>query len=280
MSDRLQHERYELKYLVHEEQTPRIRDFIRSYLQVDEYGEGQPNFSYPTLSLYLDSDRLDTYWYTINGNKNRFKLRLRYYDDRPNTPVFFEIKRRDNNVILKERGGVKKSAVPLLLAGQMPEHKHLLRPDDEEQFVAVQRFCQLMQTLHARPKMHVAYMREAYENPDNNAVRLTFDRFVESAPLPLPNLIARSDHPHSVFGKTVILELKFTSRFPKWFRELVETFNLMQAGAAKFAEGIFTKGEDWVYRVCKPTPPEIIVQEFLSAEGYPGLFESAKGVKA
>ena len=101
MSDRLQNQRSELKYHVPEEKARRIRDYVQAYLEIDEYGAGQPDLSYPTLSLYLDSDALDTYWHTINGDRNRFKLRLRYYDDHPNTPVFFEIKRRVNHVILK-----------------------------------------------------------------------------------------------------------------------------------------------------------------------------------
>ena len=137
-SSGLQHQRYELKYQVSEDQALRIRDFVQGYLEIDEYGARQPNLSYPTLSLYLDSDRLDTYWHAINGDRNRFKLRLRYYDDQPDTPVFFEIKRRDNNVILKERGGVRKSAVPLLLAGHMPERQHMLNRNDSEAFLAVQ----------------------------------------------------------------------------------------------------------------------------------------------
>ena len=153
-------------------------------LEIDEYGARQPNLSYLTLSLYLDSDRLDTYWHAINGNRNRFKLRLRYYDDQPDTPVFFEIKRRDNNVILKERGGVRKSAVPLLLAGHMPERQHMLNRNDSEAFLAVQRFCHLMRSLDARPKMHVACLREAYENPRDNNVRVTMDRQVGSQPNP------------------------------------------------------------------------------------------------
>ena len=275
---RLQHERYELKYLINEEKALRIRDFVRSYLDLDEYCAEQPNFSYPTLSLYLDSDALDTYWHTINGNRNRFKLRLRYYDDHPNTPVFFEIKRRENNVILKDRGGVRKEAVRLLLSGHMPERQHLLQPGDEQQFVAVQRFCQLMLDVHARPKMHIAYLREAYECPDNNGVRLTFDRSVESAPMPRADLVARSKEAHSVFGRTVILELKFTARYPKWFRELVETFHLMQAGAAKFAEGIFSKGEDWVHEACVPQPPEVVLEDFLTWRKYPRLFQTSRAL--
>jgi len=41
-----------------------------------------------------------------------------------------------------------------------------------------------------------------------------------------------------VFGKEVILELKFTDRFPDWFRELVRVFGLMQCGAAKYVDGV------------------------------------------
>ena len=276
-SDRLQHQRYELKYHVAETKALRIRDFVQGHLHVDEYSALQPGLSYPALSLYLDSDGLDTHWHTINGNRNRYKLRLRYYDDQPGTPVFFEIKRRDDNVILKERGAVRKSAVRWLMAGHMPERKHMLNPDDHEAFVAVQRFCHRMLQLNARPKMHVAYLREAYENPSDNNVRVTLDRRVESQPNARPQLIARSSKPHLVFGKTVILELKFTARYPNWFRDLVETFHCMQMGAAKYSEGIFTRGEDWVHRVCSS---EALVGEFSSAENYPGLFAAGMSGKS
>src|ERR1017187_9594576 len=50
-------------------------------------------------SLYLDSDRLTTYWATVHCEMERFKLRLRYYDEDPNTPLFFELKRRVNDCV-------------------------------------------------------------------------------------------------------------------------------------------------------------------------------------
>ncbi len=109
-SDRLQHQRYELKYLVDRDKALRIREWVQGYLEVDEYSSLQPGLSYPTLSLYLDSDRLDTYWHAVNGNRNRFKLRLRYYDDQPNTPVFLEIKRREDNVILTADAAAQSQA--------------------------------------------------------------------------------------------------------------------------------------------------------------------------
>jgi hypothetical protein len=273
---RMQHQRFELKYWISEGKARCIREFVRGYLQLDEFGVGQPDCSYPTLSLYLDSDGLDTYWNTVGGHKNRFKLRLRYYDERPDSPVFFEIKRRMNDIIIKDRGGVRKDAVRLLLAGHLPESRHLLQPWDAEQLVAVQKFCRLMLQMLAKPKMHVAYVREAYENPGNNAVRLTFDRRVESAPNPTTRLIARSPKPHLVFGSTVILELKFTNRYPNWFQDLVEVFDLTQAGAAKYVGGIFERGVEWVGRDPLQQRAPHVVEEYLSATNYPGLFEKVR----
>jgi hypothetical protein len=115
--DRMQRQRFEQKYMLNEDQAQAVRSEVAAHLDLDENGVGQPNFSYPVHSLYLDSADLYTFWTTINGDKNRFKLRLRFYDDRPNTPVFFEIKRRINNCILKQRGGVRKDAVARLLRG-------------------------------------------------------------------------------------------------------------------------------------------------------------------
>jgi hypothetical protein len=51
------------------------------------------------------------------------------------------------------------------------------------------------------------------------------------------------DRPFCVFGKSVVLELKFTGRFPDWFGELVRTFNLHQTSAAKYADGVALMGE-------------------------------------
>jgi hypothetical protein len=62
----------------------------------------------------------------------------------------------------------------------------------------------------------------------------------------------------------LVLELKFTDRYPQWFRELVEHFNCIQGGAAKYAEGIFTKGEDWVRRAREPKTPDALLEEFLA----------------
>jgi hypothetical protein len=246
--DRLQLQRLELKYLISEDRALAIRDFVGSYLELDEYSVDKPNYSYRIHSLYLDSDEMLTYWETINGVKNRFKLRLRYYDDRPDSPVFFEIKRRMNDAIMKQRGGVRRPAVDWLLAGHMPEPEHLLSPDNARQLVALQRFSQLMLSIRASPKAHVTYFREAWVSTHDNSIRVTMDRNVYCSPEFTASLRTDLQNPVKPFGNNVILELKFTARFPNWFREMIETFDLVRGAAAKYADGVAMLGVDMFMR--------------------------------
>lgn len=235
--DNLQHQRFELKYLINERTAMAVRDYVSSHLILDHFGAQQPDFSYPIHSLYLDSDDLAFYWQTINGNKNRYKLRLRYYDENPASPIYFEIKRRMNNAILKERGAVRRDAVAGVLAGQLPELSQL--PSSGEGHIeALEHFCRLMQAHNARPRAHVAYRREAWVSQHDNSARVTMDRQVQFTYDPTVILSTKLKDPLHLFSNVVILELKFTGRFPDWFADLARCFNLWQSSAAKYADGI------------------------------------------
>src|SRR5438477_12828807 len=117
---RLQAQRFELKYLIDDAITPQLRDFARSYLELDDYGLGSPQCSYDVHTLYLDSDDLKTYQASVNGSKDRFKLRLRCYDDKAETPVLFEIKDGPDNCIVQQCCPFRGESVALLLAGLLP----------------------------------------------------------------------------------------------------------------------------------------------------------------
>ncbi len=262
---RLPQQRFELKYLIDEAVTPGMRDFLSGYLDLDDYAVGQPNLSYPVHSLYLDSDDLKTYHASINGAKNRFKLRLRYYDDRPGTPVFFEIKARVDSCILKQRCGVRREAVPLLVAGQLPEPQQLVSREPRY-LVTLQRFNFLLHQLNARPKAHNTYLREAWVSPHDNSVRVTFDRHILVEPCFVAQTTVALARPVRVFPEFTVLELKFTTRFPNWFEEMVRQFNLMQFSSAKYVEGVLMLGEgrfhdgdhalDWQGHVPQEWAPE------------------------
>lgn len=236
-TDKMQTSRFELKYVIEERTALQIRDFVRAFLDLDENGVGKPNYSYPVHSVYLDSDIMTTYWDTINGNKNRFKLRVRFYNDNPDTPVFFEIKRRMNNCIRKQRGAVRRGSVQRVMDGFFPGPEDMMS-NNPKHLAAVQNFVRLSQMIGAKSKVHVAYLREAYVPHDDNSCRLTMDRQVCSDPEPVLRLCTKMINPICVWGETVVLELKFTNRFPNWFGDLVRVFDLKQCGAAKYADGV------------------------------------------
>ena len=240
-TDRLQTQRFELKYLVSEETALAIRRYVSCFLKPDEFAATQKDFSYPVHSLYLDSPDLATYQAVQNGEKNRFKLRIRYYRNDDAT-VYFEIKRRTNDVISKMRAKVRREAVQALLNGHPPQLRHLAKPD-ARQFVALQEFCRLMHRLNATPKSHVAYTREAWMSPVNNSMRITFDRAVQCEPEFSAGLTTGLGAAVQPFEEKVILELKFVDRIPNWCAEMVRLFGLVRGGAPKYAHGIALMGE-------------------------------------
>ncbi len=235
-------QRFEMKYLISDHVALAVRDFVGSYLVLDEYSLGKPNNSYQIHSLYLDSDDLCIYWDVVNGAKNRYKLRLRYYDDCPGSPVFLEIKRRIDNAILKQRSPVRREAVPALLAGEPPGPTHLLS-NKPQYLVAAQRFSQMMIDNRLTCKARVSYFREAWVSAEDNSVRVTLDREVGSMPLFTHELSTQLENSAMPWGRQVILELKFTGRFPEWFGELVRCFGVTRSGVAKYAEGVAMTGE-------------------------------------
>jgi len=231
--------RFELKYIIPERVALKVRAFIQQHLEVDEFGVGKPNLSYPVHSLYLDSDDWEIHSRTVNGDKNRYKLRLRYYNENPKTPVFFEIKRRMKDIIMKQRGAVHRHSVPRILAGHLPDPSDMKSPHSIEEFMAIEGFLRLMLDVNARPKLHVAYDREAYVNNHNNEVRITMDRNVRGVLREDGTLPATLVDPYICTTDEVILELKFTGRFPNWYRDLVQCFDCFQTGAAKYVESTF-----------------------------------------
>lgn len=241
-ADKLQLQRFEMKYLVSEEKALAIRRFLRSYLKPDDFAASLPNYSYPVHTLYLDSPDLATYQAVQCGDRNRFKLRIRYYDETPDAPVFFEIKRRMNDCIAKRRANVRREAVDALLSGRPPEMSHLAKADPKH-YVALQEFCRLMHALRASPRSHVAYMREAWMSPVNNSIRVTFDRQVQCGAEFSAAFTTQLTDPVTAFGNDVVLEVKFIDRLPQWCIEMVRIFNLVRGGAPKYVRGVSLLGE-------------------------------------
>lgn len=244
--DRAQRDRREIKYMISEDVALAVRAYLSSYLEADEFAAGKPDNSYAVHSLYLDSDRLATYHAALDGQRNRFKLRIRYYDEDWNSPVFFEVKRRINVGVVKQRARVRREAVKSLLEGASPQPEHLYKWNDRH-WTDLLEFWQLVERMGAAPRAHNSYLREAYVN-DDATVRVTLDRAIQIGPEFRGNLGIALDDAIEVFGGVVVLELKFTDRMPTWLIEMVRGFDLKSTGAAKYVQGVTLLGEHKVAR--------------------------------
>jgi SPX domain protein involved in polyphosphate accumulation len=229
----LMRSRYELKYIIDEVTARGVRDFARSFLQRDEHAVPSLNYSYPIYSIYLDNPGLTLYNATVQGMKNRYKLRIRYYNDNPKSPVFFEIKRRVQDVILKDRACVKREVVHEILKGRCPKPSDLVKPDDMDSYSCLRHFTDLARDIHAVGRTIVFYHREAWVTPTDDNVRLTFDRDLAGARFDGRFVPPKECWYHPRLGG-VILELKFDNRFPLWMRELVRNFNLERTSMPKY----------------------------------------------
>lgn len=224
--------RYELKYRIPEAKARAIAEYVKSYIHMDRYAKLQPRGEYPIVSLYLDSDGFRLARETLEGKKNRFKLRVRSYSDNPESPCFFEVKRRINDVIVKGRARVRHEDVSRILQTGRPPSGY--KGDDN----VLRQFLLYTQYTNAKPMVLVRYMRQAFEGDSDNRVRVTFDRHLHFKATRTPKVELDSSGWQPARLDCVILEIKFTAKYPVWLSNMVKVFDLKRTGMSKYASSV------------------------------------------
>jgi hypothetical protein len=226
--------RYECKYLVDPRVVPQIREFLRSFTEPDEFAALREGYRYPICSLYLDSPELKLYLQTVGGEKDRFKLRVRTYSDDPDAPAFFEVKRKLNAIVHKRRAGLDREKALRLLSEHRLDPGGLGTSDHQD----AEYFRNHVEFVAARPVVRVKYLREAYQGLDNEPVRITLDTDLMHAVTFDHDLSHERGRWVSTPLDGVIVEIKFTERYPWWVQELVRAFGLTQRAVPKYVMSI------------------------------------------
>ena len=224
--DRTLSSRYELKYWLHPSQEKAVREAIRPFVRPDEFARMGRGNSYMISSLYLDTASHDLYRTTIEGHKDRFKLRIRSYSDEPGTPVYLEIKRRVNQAIHKVRGRVPRTGAQALLRGGS------MGTEDVGEGAA--EFIHEMRRLNAGSVIRVRYRREAYESVGRDPVRITLDRDVMHKRTPDGDLSLDGSGWSPTPTEGVILEVKFTNSYPHWISGMIGQLDLESCSIPKY----------------------------------------------
>lgn len=229
--------RYERKYLIPDRIADVVRRFVAAYLVPDRHMAGAGPEGYRVCSLYLDSPQLLLYRQTQDGIKNRYKLRIRFYDDDPQSPAFLELKKRTTETIHKLRAMIAKSAVEPLLSGRRPTAADI-RSNSDATYRAIAEFCDCRERLQALGVAFVEYRREAYVSSAAENVRATFDRHIAGREYRPGAGLQPATPACPVDCKGVVFEMKYNGRAPRWMHDLAASFNLRRLSFPKYVHSV------------------------------------------
>lgn len=231
--------RFECKYIIGEATAAAVRRAILPYVAPDPHASPD-DASYEIRSLYLDAPDLRLFWETQEGISHRLKLRVRDYPAASGeSPVFLEIKRRFDRVVLKDRAAVDRRDMAAILSGGA-----VAAESDRGQQVCREAFQAYLARWYARPMVWISYRREAYAGLYHQDVRITFDRRLRCAPATFLDEPADDDW-RSLESRDVVLELKFDNTYPRWLQALAERLELQQRSYSKYGTAIRRGIEPW-----------------------------------
>ncbi len=236
-------ERREFKYLIDASTANRLRAAIRPFCTLDPWAAKNPRGRYTIESLYLDTAGLSLFWANDHEQVDRIKMRARGYPEVAGSPVFFEVKRRINDIILKTRGRVPNAKWSRLLTDPAAPIPPEVTDKDRR---AVERFVAISRTMHLRPFTLVRYEREPYFSNIDDYARVTFDTCIRAQVATDMSFASRERGWRALddavtqrtLDSMIVLELKFTTHVPLWLVNIVERLGLTRRAFSKYGTAI------------------------------------------
>lgn len=225
-------ERREFKYYIPIEQVDALRQRLLANMEHDPFCLKHENKRYCVRSIYLDTRSLLFYYEKIDGLKIRKKLRIRVYDNPGDFNVsFFEIKRKIDDIVRKQRATTLIQDVPNLMNGAV-----IRLHDEKKKFerANLDNFIYITKRLNLEPKILVTYEREAFAGIDDPYLRVTFDFNVRSCLMDDFSGIYQEHDMISFMEDCFILELKFFGRMPLWLKSLIREFGMHKQAISKY----------------------------------------------
>nr|WP_271210409.1 polyphosphate polymerase domain-containing protein [Rhodococcus wratislaviensis]GLK35663.1 VTC domain-containing protein [Rhodococcus wratislaviensis] len=225
--------RYEIKYLAHESDVPRLREALSGHMASDEFS---PVGGYPVTSLYYDTQNLRFYWEKIEGLKFRRKLRVRLYGPPAEatgvTPVYVEIKQRVNRVTQKRRIQLPYShAMRLCDARQPIDHDVSAGP-------FVNEVTTLVGNLDLCPTVTTGYLREAFVRTGADlGLRVTIDHRVHGRDRDF-HFAAPAENRFIIPPHLCIVEIKANERVPYWVTDLTARLDMSVVRVSKYCQSV------------------------------------------
>jgi hypothetical protein len=226
--------RLEYKYLVPLQSMDRLRTHLLKYMEYDEYARVRPEKEYTVRSIYLDSVDFHCYYEKLNGIMLRKKFRIRGYNqEAANESVYFEIKRKYDGFISKDRACVPINDFKKALTFR---HGEVAMPPDDKQ--AFDNFYYYYQLHQLEPKTLVVYDREPFQCRFGSSLRITFDKNLRTKAVSDFDSLFDDEGLTQNFRHEFIFEVKFFQVLPQWITMVLNRFNLTRIAVSKYTTSI------------------------------------------
>ena len=214
--------RDEKKYMFSREKYNELMKRLEGRLDPNEF----PNSK--ILNIYFDTDSYDLAIRSIQKPIYKEKIRLRSYNvPNEDSKLFLELKKKYKGVVGKRRIAISKS--------QYDEYLKYGTITDVENKQIFEEIDYAFKRYSLKPKVMVAYDREAYYIKENHEIRITFDFNLRSRTTDVD--LFMGDAGKKFFeNDTVILEIKSCEAIPIWLAKTLNELEIYPTSFSKYCE--------------------------------------------
>lgn len=212
--------RYELKYMLTQEQKKKVLDAMAPYMALDKFGRTT------IRNIYFDTNNYRLIRHSIEKPAYKEKLRIRSYDRaNSDSTVFVELKKKYKHIVYKRRVSLPEEEAMEWICGET--HCDMDTQISEE----IDYFMDYYETLH--PVVFLSYEREAFYSKDKSDFRVTFD----------DTILCRQEDlslESEVYGTPilpegmVLMEIKCSGGIPLWMVHVLSAEHIYKTSFSKY----------------------------------------------
>ena len=217
--------RVEIKYLIDEETYKKLKTELDNYIKPDLYPKSV------ICNIYFDNDDYELINRSIDKPLYKEKVRLRSYNiPNKNSKVFLEIKKKYNGIVGKRRICTTIDNI----------NKYLLKHNNIDNSINFKEIDNAIKKYNLKPKIYVAYNREAYVSKEDTELRITFDSNLRSRRVDLD--LTLGDSGKLYFDKPMyIVEIKTLGSIPMYLSKILTNLKIYPTSFSKVG-AIYEKG--------------------------------------
>src|SRR3989338_4292406 len=231
---KLHFQRFEFKYYLPKSKADKLIPALLNYLDWDPYIKELNTDFYQVNSLYFDNQTFGCYWDKESGLSDRKKLRLRYYNQLSNlnSPVFLEIKRKKDALVIKDRIYLQAANCLCHNLDESLFKLHRAQPDND----FLKEIIWFKKKNLLKPKLFISYKRKAFVGKLDKGFRVTFDYDIKTQSQ--DDFASKQNNLKEIYPEGVVLELKYNNVLPFWFQEIIQKYQLQRLAYSKYCNSL------------------------------------------